>query len=359
MPDKGGRRPASVPGVWPVYLPTVWAAGMMRSMPDLIDLHDIRAAATALTGRVHRTPLFSSRSLGERTGATASLKAECLQKTGSFKVRGALNRVRTLDAEAQRRGLVTVSAGNHAQALAWAAAADGVPCTVVMPETADPAKVEASRAYGAEVVLHGDVHDAFDECFRLRDTRGLFFVHPFDDPAIIAGQGTVGLEIVEDAPDVDVVVVPVGGGGLLSGIAAAVRALRPEARIYGVEPEGAAVLRRALDAGAVVRLDAVDTIADGLAPPSTGERTLAHAQALVDDVVLVSDAELVDAMRFTLERAKLLLEPAGAAAIAALLADRIPDVRDAGVVAVASGGNIGAERLVALLAPSGRAAGPR
>ncbi|MEJ2677660.1 MAG: threonine/serine dehydratase [Gemmatimonadota bacterium] len=319
-------------------------------MPRLTDLREIRAAADAIAGRIHRTPLLSSRTLGQRIGATASLKAECLQKTGSFKARGALNRVRTLDAEARSRGLVTVSAGNHAQALAWAAAADGVPCTVVMPENAEPAKVEASRAYGADVVLRGDVYDAFEECFRLRDTRGLFFVHPFDDPAIIAGQGTVGLEIVEDAPDVDVLVVPVGGGGLLSGIAAAVKALRPGARIYGVEPEGAAGLRRALDAGAVVRLDAIDTIADGLAPPSAGERTLAHARALVDDVVLVSDADLLAAMRFALERAKLVLEPAGAAAVAALLKGRIPDVPGASIVAVASGGNIGADRLASLLA---------
>ncbi|MEJ2216040.1 MAG: threonine/serine dehydratase [Gemmatimonadota bacterium] len=322
-------------------------------MPDLIGLSDIRAAANRLAGRVHRTPLLTSRSLGERVGATAGLKAECLQKTGSFKARGALNRVRSLDADARRRGLVTVSAGNHAQALAWAAAADGVPCTVVMPENASPAKIEASRAYGAEVVLRGDVYDAFDECFRLRDTRGLFFAHPFDDEAIIAGQGTVGLEIVEDAPDVEVVVVPVGGGGLLSGIAAAVKALRPGARLYGVEPTGAPNLRRALDDGAVVRLDAIDTIADGLAPPSAGERTLAHVQALVDDVVLVSDAQIIDAMRFALERAKLVLEPAGAAAIAGLLAGRVPDVARASVVAVASGGNISAHRLAALLGPAG------
>lgn len=321
---------------------------MMPGMPDLTRLSDIRAAANRLAGRVHRTPLLTSRSLGERVGATIALKAECLQKTGSFKARGALNRVRSLDADARHRGLVTVSAGNHAQALAWAAAADGVPCTVVMPENASPAKIEASRAYGAEVVLRGDVFDAFDECFRLRD-GGLFFVHPFDDEAIIAGQGTVGLEIVEDAPDVEVVVVPVGGGGLLSGIAAAVKALRPGARLYGVEPTGAPSLRRALDDGAVVRLDAIDTIADGLAPPSAGERTLAHVQALVDDVVLVSDAQIIDAMRFALERAKLVLEPAGAAAIAGLLAGRVPDVARASVVAVASGGNISAHRLAALL----------
>ncbi len=316
---------------------------------ELVTLDDVRAAAHAVHGRVHRTPLLSSRSLAERVGAASvHLKAECLQKTGSFKVRGALNRIRSLTPDERRRGLVTVSAGNHAQALAWAAAAESVPCTVAMPASAAPEKVAASREYGADVVLKGDVHDAFEECFRLRDEAGMVFVHPFDDPAVVAGQGTVGLEILEDLPDVDVAVVPVGGGGLLSGIAAAVKSLRPAIRVVGVEPEGAAVLRRALDAGEIVTLEAIDTIADGLAPPYAGELALAHARAHVDDVVLVDDDALVEAMRFTLERAKLVVEPAGAAAVAGLLTGAV-DAGGRRVAAVASGGNIAPPGLVALL----------
>ena len=306
----------------------------------------VEEAAGVVRGRVHRTPLLSCEAIGRRLPDAGRgrpgrllLKAENLQKTGSFKVRGVLNRIRFLDAEERRRGLVTVSAGNHAAALAWGAAAEGVPCTVVMPDGAEPAKVEASRGYGAEVVLHGDVGAAFEECLRLRDDRGLTFVHPFDDPAIIAGAGTVGLEIMEDAPEADVVVVPVGGGGLISGVAAAVRARRPEARVYGVEPEGAPGLRRALDAGEVVRLERVETIAGGLAPPFAGALALEHARALVDDVVLVSDDDIRAALRFVLERAKLLVEPSGAAGVAALVTGRIPVAARDTVVVVLSGGN--------------------
>lgn len=312
----------------------------------LVALPAIEEAARIISGRVHRTPLVSSRSIARRVADGSRghpgrllLKAENLQKTGSFKVRGVLNRIRSLDADQRRRGLVTISAGNHAAALAWAAAAEGVPCTVVMPEGAEPAKVEASRGYGADVVLHGDVGAAFEECFRIREERGLTFIHPFDDPAVLAGAGTVGLEIMDDAPETDVVVVPVGGGGLISGVAAAVRARRPGARIYGVEPEGAPGLRRALDAGGVVRLERVDTVAGGLAPPFAGALALEHARALVEDVVLVSDAAILDALRFVLERAKLLVEPSGAAGVAALVEGRIPVAAEETVVVVLSGGN--------------------
>ncbi|MBW3553450.1 MAG: pyridoxal-phosphate dependent enzyme [Gemmatimonadetes bacterium] len=312
----------------------------------LVTLAAIEEAARVVRGRVHRTPLLSSaaiaRRLADAGGGRARrllLKAENLQKTGSFKVRGVLNRIRSLDADERRRGLVTISAGNHAAALAWVAAAEGVPCTVVMPEGAEPAKVYASRGYGAEVVLQGDVGAAFEECFRLRDEWGLTFIHPFDDPAIIAGAGTVGLEIMADAPEADVVVVPVGGGGLVSGVAAAVKARRPDARVYGVEPEGAPGLRRALDAGEVVRLERVETVAGGLAPPFAGALALEHARALVDDVVLVSDTEILDSLRFVLERTKLLVEPSGAAGVAALVAGRIPVADEETVVVVLSGGN--------------------
>jgi threonine dehydratase len=318
----------------------------------LTPLDQIRSAATLIEGRVHRTPVLSSRStlrrIRERGGpelAEVLLKAENLQKTGSFKARGVLNRARALTSEERSRGLITISAGNHAAALAWGAAAEGVACTVVMPENAERAKVEASVAYGAEVVLHGGTHEAFQECFRLRDERGLTFVHPFDDPLVVAGAGTVGLEIVADVPHVDVVVVPVGGGGLISGVAAAVKAVSPRTRVYGVEPEGAPGLKRALDAGQVVRLERVDTIAGGLAPPFAGTLALEHAQALLSGVVLVSDAELLEAMRFLMDRARLVVEPSGAAGVAALLAGRVPVESGESVVVVLSGGNVGTDRL--------------
>ncbi|HEX2167684.1 MAG TPA: pyridoxal-phosphate dependent enzyme, partial [Longimicrobiales bacterium] len=205
----------------------------------MIDIEDIRRAQRRLDGHIHRTPVLGSRTLSDRIGATVLMKVEAFQRTGSFKVRGVLNRLHNMTAEERERGLVTVSAGNHAQAVAYGAALEGVRATVVMPDLASPAKVQACRDYGADVVLHGDVFAAFARMEELREQHGYTLVHPFDDPHVIAGQGTVGLEMCEDLPDVDVVVVPVGGGGLLSGVATAVRALQPRARIIGVEPAGA------------------------------------------------------------------------------------------------------------------------
>lgn len=315
-----------------------------------ISLQDIEQAGATIAGRVHRTPLLSSRSLSERAGVRVSLKAECLQRTGSFKVRGVFNRLRRLTAEERARGLITISAGNHAQALAYGAGREGIACTVVMPAHAPRSKVGASRAYGADVVLHGSVFEAFEKCEALRREHGFTLVHPFDDPDIIAGQGTVGLEILEDAPDADVVVVPIGGGGLISGIATAVKALRPTIRVIGIEPEGAAGMTLALRDGAPTRLERIDTVADGLAAPAAGPNTLEHVRAFVDDVVLVTDAEILSGLAFLLERAKLLVEPAGAAAAAALLAGKVQAPADAHVVVVASGGNVDLPRLKELIA---------
>jgi threonine dehydratase len=245
-----------------------------------------------------------------------------------------------------------VSAGNHAQALAWAAGREGVRCTVVMPEGASATKAAASRAYGADVMLHGNVHEAFARMEALRAEFGFTLVHPFADAAVIAGQGTVGLEIVSDLPDVDIVIVPVGGGGLLAGVSAAVRALRPRARIIGVEPEGAAGLTAALSAGRVVTLQDVATIADGLAAPMTSELALAHARAFVDDVVTVSDDAIAAAVRALLERARLVVEPAGAAALAGLLSEAVKVPADAVTAIVISGGNIDPAQLAEFLAPA-------
>jgi threonine dehydratase len=315
----------------------------------MVSLHDIQRAHAQLAGLIHRTPVFSSRMLGEATGTELHLKTENLQKTGSFKVRGVFNRIGQLSAAERAKGLIAVSAGNHAQALAYASFVSGVRCTVVMPEGASPAKVAASREYGADVVLHGDVFAAFERMEALRSEHGYTLVHPFDDEGVIAGQGTVALELIADLDDIDYVIVPVGGGGLISGIATAVKALRPQARVIGVEPEGAAAVRRALDEGGPVRLERVATIADGLGAPMTGEVALAHIRAYVDDVVLVSDAAISEALTAMLERTKLLVEPAGAAGLAALMAGALRVPKGSRVAVIASGGNVDMQRLKEVL----------
>lgn len=315
----------------------------------MITLSDIRAAHRRIDGRVHRTPVLSATRLGQRAGATLVLKCESLQRTGSFKVRGALNRVAQLDEESRRRGVITVSAGNHAQALAWASRDAGVRCTVVMPRAASPTKVEASKGYGAEVVLHGvNSIEAFARAHELAAERELTFVHPFEDDEVQAGQGTVGLEILDQVPDVEVVIVPIGGGGLIAGIAVAIKEQRPSVAVYGVEPTGAAAMRQSLDAGRAVQLQSLQTIADGLAAPMAGERAYAVVARYVDDVVLVTDAEIAASMRDLLLSAKLLAEGGGAAATAALLAGRLP-IGGKRVVSVVSGGNVDAERIKQIL----------
>ncbi len=317
----------------------------MSSIPELEHLQEAQAR---ISGSVHRTPTVSSRTLSERVGQPVILKCENLQKTGSFKVRGALNRILGLDDVARGRGVVTVSAGNHAQAVAWAAARTGVSATVVMPANASPTKVRASEGYGAEVILQGTVFEAFDLALEVAEDRGLTFLHAFDDPLIVAGQGTLGLEVLEDVPDVATVVVPVGGGGLISGVALAAADIAPAVRVVGVEPHGACAMWKSLERGEAVSLESLDTIADGLGAPMAGELNFEVVRRHVEDVVLVSDDEIREAMAFILERAKLLVEPAGAAAVAALLAGRIP-LADGPVVAILSGGNVDLDRLPDLL----------
>ncbi|HET8679836.1 MAG TPA: threonine/serine dehydratase [bacterium] len=309
-----------------------------------ITLDAIREARARIADRVHRTPVFSSQTLATMLGARVFLKAENLQKTGSFKPRGATNAVRLLGPEARARGIVTISAGNHAQAVAYAAAPEGLRCVVVMPTSAVPGKVAACRAFGAEVVLHGATsHEAFAHFEELQRREGLIPVHPFDDPNVIAGAGTVGLEIHEDVPDASLVVVPIGGGGLIGGIASALRGLGSKARIVGVEPAGSNAMRAALDAGHPVALERISSIADGLGAPAVSARTLDLARRLVDDVVTVPDRDIAAAVRLLLERAKLLVEPAGAAGLAALLGSHL---RGAGsIVIVLSGGNADLHRL--------------
>jgi threonine dehydratase len=320
----------------------------------VLTFDDIQSARRSIAGKVHVTPVFTSTAIGRAVGATVYLKAELFQKTGSFKPRGALNKIQKLTPEQKAKGLITVSAGNHAQGLAYAAATYGVACTVVMPESASPTKVRAAQGYGATVVQHGDVGQAFDYMFVLQKERDLTFVHPFDDPDIMAGQGTLGLEIVEQVSEFDAVVVGVGGGGLIAGIATAIKHLRPHVKIVGVEPVGAAKMRRSLDEGWAVRLDRVVTIADGLAPPMAGQHTYPIVKALADDVVTVTDEQIVAGMTMLMSRCKLMAEPAGAAAVGALLAGAVRVPPGSTVVAVVSGGNVDLDELCAIL----RAAAP-
>ena len=345
-------------------------AAILAGMPDApardVTLADIEAAAERLAGVVHRTPLLSSATAAlwaERaTGAAPAdgrihLKAEHLQKTGSFKARGMTNRIATLSDEQRRRGAITLSAGNAGQAYAWAGRAAGVPVTVVMPAGAVRSKVEACRGYGARVVLHGEhVGELFAEMERIRDAEGLTFCHPFDDAAVVAGNGTAGLELVEALPDVDVVVVGVGGGGLIGGVAAAIHGRRPEARIYGVEPIGSEAMSLAMARGEVVTIEP-RSVADGLGAPFAGALTLALAQEHLTGIVLLDDATILAGVRFGLERLKQVLEPAGAAALAAVLAGRIPYRAGERVAVVLSGGNVEVGRLGELVGAAGRLPG--
>lgn len=315
----------------------------------LVTFDDLVAAQRTIAGRLHRTPLVSSATLGLRIGAPLYLKLESWQKTGSFKTRGVVTKIAALSPAERQRGLITASAGNHAQALAWAAATEGIPCTVVMPQTAPAAKLEATRHYGATILLEGSVLTVIARAQEVAAQHGYTFIPPFDDPAIVAGQGTIGLEVLADLPDVGTVVVPVGGGGLLAGIALAIKSHHPHVQVVGVEPEGAAAMWLSRQTGQAARLDHVQTIADGLAAPFAGELPFRLVQQYVDDLVLVSDADIRAAMLLLLERCKVLVEPAGAAALAGLLSGAIHVRQAAPVAVIVSGGNVDASRLAHLL----------
>lgn len=302
---------------------------------------EVEHAATLLAGRLHRTPVLSCRSLGP----DVFLKAELFQRTGSFKPRGMLAKLASLSAEEKARGIVTWSAGNAAQGAAFAAAQEGVRCRVFMWATANPVKVAATRAYGAEVDLEAaDTAEALDRLLAHVERTGQTFVHPFDDPILQAGHGTLGLEVVEDVPDVEAIIVPVGGGGLVAGVATAV-----DCRVIGVEPEGAPTLSAALAAGSPVRIEP-RSIADGLSTPITGPGTLEVCRERVDEVVLVSDDEIAEALRFLYTRAKLACESAGAAAVAALLFKKVRVEAGSPIVAVVSGGNADPRIVAGILA---------
>lgn len=313
----------------------------------LLELADIRAAQARIADGVEVTPLVAASS--DSSYAHLFLKCENLQRGGAFKLRGALNFLLQLDADSLARGVVTYSSGNHGQAMAIAAAGLGAPAVVVMPTTAPPVKVENARRFGAEVIFAGttSLHRK-ERAEAVATERGLTIVPPFDHAHIVAGQGTVGLELLDQRPDVTAVYVPAGGGGLIAGVAAAVKGTAPHVRIVGVEPEGAPKMTRSLAAGAPATLDRIDSIADGLLAVRPGNLTFAHIQALVDDVVTVSDDEIRDAMRFVASHAKLVAEPSGATALAGAL--RLAPAGSAGVhVAIVSGGNLELSLLASVL----------
>jgi threonine dehydratase len=312
----------------------------MAATPE-ITIDDLRSARVVGEGLVTYTPVLPSRTLSEAVGATVTLKAECLQRTGSFKIRGALNRIARLGEDERPRGVVAASAGNHAQGVALAASVLGVEATIYVPLGASLTKIEATRSYGARVIRSGET---FDDAYRAAEdhakAHGATFVSAFDDRDVVAGQGTLGLELAEQVPDADVVIVPCGGGGLLAGVAIALRALHPEARIVGVQAAGCSSYVESLAQGRIVPAVASRTIADGIAVKRPGRITFPIIQRLVDDMVVVSDDEIAGMIALLVERQKLVVEGAGAAGAAALLHGRCGDVEGKRVTVVLSGGNI-------------------
>lgn len=302
---------------------------------------DVRAAHERIAAYVHRTPVVTSRTLDERTGARLYFKCETFQRVGAFKARGAFSRLLLLSSEERRRGVVAFSSGNHAQAVALAARTLGVPATIVMPRDAPALKLAATRGYGAEVILYDREEESREAIAkRLVEERGALLVPPFDDDAVIAGQGTLARELLEDVPDLDVIVVPCGGAGLLSGVAVAAKGTRPAIRLYGVEPEAGDDVRQSVAKGVPVSIPVPRTIADSLQTTRPSERTLRIVEALVEEIVTVTDDEIRLAMAVAAARLKLIVEPGGAAAFAAVLAGRVKRVSGQRVGVVLSGGNV-------------------
>ena len=310
----------------------------------MIQLDDFTNAQRIITGRIQRTPLIASATLGKQNKVHLHFKAEAFQKTGSFKPRGSINKLYHLAKKDKKKGVITVSSGNHAQGFAYAASSFGMSATVVMHHTTPPNKISAAKYYGAEVILTDG--DPFETALEIQKEHNLTMVHPFDDPYIVAGHGTVGMEILEGLPKVDAVFVPVGGGGLISGVAAAIKLNKPKVKIVGVEPIGASAMWQSLQQGAMVRLNNMDTIAEGLAAPFVGELNLALVKKYVDELVLISDEEIIEALWMILESCKILTEPAGAAGFAALLFNKVTIPMGSEVACILSGGNIDRLRLL-------------
>jgi threonine dehydratase len=321
----------------------------MATTGALISLDDVYRARERIGDRLHRTPVLSSATLSRRVGADVLFKAELLQRTGAFKPRGVLSKLATLTDDEKKRGVISISAGNHAQALAYASALEGIDALVVMWQTASPMKIAAARGYGATIDTEApDIPSAFERLEELVESTGRTLVHPYDDPYVMAGQGTVGLEMLEDAPDADVILVQVGGGGLVSGIATAVKGLRPEARVIAIEPERSPALHESLKAGEPVTVEA-NSIADGLNGPYAGANCVRVCTELGVESVLVTEDALKDAFRFMYGRMKLACEVAGAATAAALLSRAFVPEPGQTVAAVVSGGNVAPETAAAIL----------
>jgi threonine dehydratase len=316
----------------------------------MVNFSDIQSAAERLQHIAQRTPLATSRTLNGVVGAEVYCKCENLQRAGAFKFRGAYNAVSQLSAEQMKRGVVSFSSGNHAQALALVGKLLDTPTVIVMPDDAPAVKLAATRGYGAEVVLYDRVEQKREVIARqLGEERGLALIPPFEHPHIIAGQGTTALELLTDVPDLDVLIVPIGGGGLISGCSIAAHALKPEVRVFGVEPDTANDTFLSLHRGEIVATPQSHSIMDGLLPTAPGELTFSIMRQHLEDVALVTDEEAGEAVRFLLMRMKLLVEPSGAAPIAALLAGKIPDAKGKKIGVVLSGGNIDAGKLARML----------
>lgn len=305
-----------------------------------IELTDLELAAERLAPILHHTDLDLSSTFSRMTGGKIYLKCENRQKTGSFKIRGASNKIAALVERGEARAVVASSAGNHAQGVAYAATKLGIPATIVMPKAAPIAKVQATEGYGARVILHGDCYDdAYAKAMEICEAENATFLHPYNDPDVIAGQGTLGLEILSDLPYVDIIVVPAGGGGLLSGVAAAVKQINPRVKVYGVQAEGADAIARSFAEKKHITTDYAATIADGIAVKAPGDLTVELINKYADGVVTVSDSEIANAILLLMERSKQIVEPAGATPLAAVLSGKI-DVAGKRVVCVMSGGNI-------------------
>ena len=307
---------------------------------------DFERARGIVAPHVYHTPMLTSRSLSEATGLDVRLKAELFQRGGSYKVRGPTNKIWYLSDAERARGVICSSAGNHSQGVALAARLYGVKAVVVMAENATRSKIAATEGYGAEVVLHGRIWDeANEKALELVEERGLTYIHPFDDPELIAGQGTVGLEIIEDFPEAEVVLVPIGGGGLISGIAMALKSVKPGIRVIGVESSGAPAMKRSVEAGHRITLDTVDCVIDGLRVQRVGENTRSIVSRFVDEIVTLPDRQIFDAILWVMARMKLVPEGAAAAPVGALLEGLIDAPPQTPVVAVLSGGNLDVEQL--------------
>jgi threonine dehydratase len=307
----------------------------------MLELRHLQEARERIRGRIYLSPCARSETFSRRCGATTFFKLENLQMTGSFKERGALNKILQLRPEERRRGVIAASAGNHAQAVAYHASQDGIPATIVMPRRTPLIKVANTRQHGAEVILHGnDFDEAYARALELQEERGLHAIHPFDDEAVIAGQGTIALELLEQVPDLQVVLVPVGGGGLISGIAVAIKGQRPRVKVIGVEAEAFPAMARSLGAGRRVTVDPGTTIADGIAVKRPGRLTFGYVKRLVDDIVTVDEEEIANAVLLLLEQEKTVTEGAGAVALAALYNRKVPAARGKRTVMILSGGNI-------------------